>query len=93
MSIDNRGIKTYYFDKFLDTAVTAQEKDRMNTNASALEQQAIQAAKNQDWQSAITYNTQIVEMNPEDVGALIRLGVAYAQLGDNKEAKNSLTKF
>jgi tetratricopeptide (TPR) repeat protein len=65
---------------------------RMNTNVSVLEQQAIQAAKTQDWPSAIDYNTQIIEMNPEDVGGLIRLGVAYAQVGNIKEAKKLFTQ-
>ncbi len=64
----------------------------MNTNVSALEHQAIQAAKNQDWPSAIAYNGQIVEVNPEDSGALIRLGVAHAQVGNTKEAKKLFTQ-
>ncbi len=58
-------------------------------NAQVALQQAITAAKQQDWDAAVTYNQAILEINPHDVGAMNRLGVAYLQLGNTKEAKNS----
>ncbi len=59
---------------------------------SQLEEQAIQAAKNQDWQSAIRYNQNLIEENPEDIQAYIRLGVAQVQLSQVKEAKLAFTQ-
>ncbi len=60
-------------------------------NFSVLEQQAIQAAKTQNWQAAIDCNQQILDENPQNVSALIRLGVAYAQLDKLKEAKKAFS--
>lgn len=56
-------------------------------NAQIALTQAIAAAKDQNWQVAIDLNKQLLEQNPADLGALNRLGIAYAQLGDMKEAK------
>jgi tetratricopeptide (TPR) repeat protein len=59
-----------------------------NTSLSSqLEEQAIQAAKTQDWPSAINYNQQLIEENSENIQAYIRLGVAQVQLGQIEEAK------
>lgn len=52
-----------------------------------LQQQAIQAAKEQDWSKAVTLNGELLTVNPQDVGALNRLGVAYLQLGKMNQAK------
>jgi Flp pilus assembly protein TadD len=49
-----------------------------------LEVQAIQAAKTAQWSSAISLNQLILEQAPDDTGALNRLGVAHAQLFQNK---------
>jgi hypothetical protein len=59
------------------------------TVISALELQAIQAAKIHDWQGAITHNLAILDQQPHDIGALIRLGVAYSQIKENKKAEAS----
>lgn len=64
-----------------------------NTSLLAqLEEQAIQAAKNQDWKAAVDVNRQLIEENEEDIQAYIRLGVAQVQLGDVKDAKLSFTQ-
>lgn len=52
-------------------------------------QQAIAAAKRGDWTSAVTYNQQLLEIDPADTQALNRLGVAYLQLSDRAAAKQS----
>ncbi len=51
-----------------------------------LQLQAIDAAKKQNWETALTFNTQILEISPEDIGAWNRLGLAYIQLGKRKDA-------
>jgi hypothetical protein len=56
-------------------------------NVSTLELQAIQAAKNQDWQGAVDFNQQIINQEPENIGAFIRLGVAQVQMQQMKLAK------
>src|SRR5579859_89735 len=64
----------------------------MNTTLADLQLQAVQAAKNQNWDGAIEHNLAILADNPTDVGALTRLGVAYAQIGKLKEAKKAFTQ-
>lgn len=54
---------------------------------SVLSQEAITAAKNQDWQSALALNQAILEQEPHDVAALNRLGLALMQLKQIDEAK------
>jgi tetratricopeptide (TPR) repeat protein len=62
----------------------------MNTTLiTALEAQAITAAKTQNWDQAISANQQILEQDPQNVNALMRLGVAQVQLGDVKTAKKT----
>jgi tetratricopeptide (TPR) repeat protein len=61
-------------------------------NSQTALQQAITAAKNQNWKSAVDLNVAILSQNPSDVGALNRLGIAYLQLGNKSEAKNSFKK-
>jgi tetratricopeptide (TPR) repeat protein len=61
------------------------------TTLSALELQAVQAAKTQNWQAAIEANSAILDQSPQDIGALIRTGVAYAQLGKKTQAKDAFT--
>lgn len=63
----------------------------MNTQAY-LRQQAIEAAKNREWNEAITINSQILETHPTDAGALNRLGVAYLQTNEKAKAKESFQK-
>ncbi|MEN8253672.1 MAG: hypothetical protein ABFQ62_04845 [Patescibacteria group bacterium] len=54
-----------------------------------IQNQAIQAAKNQNWLKAIELNLQLLEENPKDISALNRLGVAYIQVGKKTKAKQS----
>lgn len=64
-----------------------------NTSLLAqLEEQAIQAAKNQNWEAAVNVNRQLIEENAEDIQAFIRLGVAQVQLGQVDDAKHSFTQ-
>jgi len=53
----------------------------------SLKQQAISAAKNNDWELVATLNEEIVANNPKDLQALNRLGVAYLQLNKIQKAK------
>lgn len=53
---------------------------------TVLQQHAIQAAKNQDWSTALDYNQQILELDPKDTGALNRCAMAYLQLENQKKA-------
>lgn len=54
---------------------------------SVLSQEAITAAKNQDWQAALELNQAILEQEPQDVAALNRIGLAFMQLKQIDEAK------
>ena len=63
----------------------------MNTQ-SLLRNQAIQAAKVRDWQSAIDINLQLLEQNQNDTGALNRLGLAYLQTDNKQKAKECFLK-
>ena len=51
-----------------------------------LESQAITAAKNNQWQQAISFNKEILDLQPDNLGALNRLGFAYIQLDDIPQA-------
>jgi len=55
----------------------------MNHRAT-LTQQAIQAAKKQDWASALTLNQELLNSDSKDLAAYNRLGVAYLQLNEKK---------
>lgn len=52
-----------------------------------LQQQAIKAAKNQDWDAVIEFNQQILELDAQDVGALNRLAMAHLQQSNLKQAQ------
>jgi len=54
-----------------------------------IQNQAIQAAKQQNWPNVIELNLQLLEENPKDVLALNRLGVAYIQIGQKTKAKQA----
>lgn len=56
---------------------------------AALVQEAIDAAKNQTWETAIELNTEILERNQDDIGALNRMGLAYLQLDKKTAAKEA----
>lgn len=53
---------------------------------SDLAQQAIQAAVSGDWKTAERLNSTILEQNPNDIDALLRLAHALSQLGKTREA-------
>ncbi|MFZ5376750.1 MAG: tetratricopeptide repeat protein [Patescibacteria group bacterium] len=56
---------------------------------SLLQKQAVQAAKNLSWQEAIGVNQEILEIEPNNIAALNRLGVAQMQLGETKQAEKT----
>lgn len=59
---------------------------------SKLRTQAISAAKNGDWQTAVDTNQQILSGDANDAHALNRLGLALLQLGKTKEAKETFKR-
>jgi tetratricopeptide (TPR) repeat protein len=63
----------------------------MNT-LSTLQLQAVNAAKTSDWDQAINFNEQILELNQKDLGALNRLGLAYLQVEKPTKAKQCFKK-
>lgn len=59
---------------------------------ATLEEQAIKAALNQNWQKAIEINKEIIKEKPQNVAALNRIGRAYWELGRIEEATKSYKK-
>ena len=57
-----------------------------------LENQAIQAALSETWEKAVEVNKRILEIQPQDVTALNRLGRAYFELGKLNEARKTYKK-
>ena len=57
------------------------------TDLTLLEQQAVDAAINAEWGTAIILNKKILHDNTEDIDACLRLGFAYLQSNDLKEAQ------
>lgn len=57
-----------------------------------LQLQAIQAAKSGDWEVAIAKNQELVELNPDDIGALNRLATSCLQVGKIDEARVALER-
>ncbi len=49
---------------------------------------AVKSALNGNWKEAIELNKSILEKNPSDLDAKIRLGRSFLQLGNYTEAKN-----
>ena len=56
-------------------------------NPVDLEKQAVKAAVASDWSLARDLNLQILEIEPQDVDAKVRLGKAYLELRDYAKAK------
>lgn len=54
----------------------------MQTNVAALEKKAIKYALKEDWDSAIQVNSEILEKDPQNLNAKVRLGRAYLQTKD-----------
>ncbi len=59
---------------------------------TALEEQAIKAALNQDWGKAIEINKKILEESPQNIPALNRLGRAYWEAGKIAQASQTYKK-
>ena len=56
---------------------------------ASLVQDAIAAAKEQDWEKAVEINEEILERDADDLGALNRLGLAYMQLGKPYKSRDA----
>ena len=59
----------------------------MSLTLSELQKLSIKAALNKNWQEAIDLNLQILNQDEANLDARLRLGVAYLQLEDFKNAK------
>jgi tetratricopeptide (TPR) repeat protein len=57
-----------------------------------LQLQAVKAAKKLDWNTAISLNQSIIDIDPNNLGALNRMGVAYLQNKKNGLAKRAFNK-
>lgn len=57
------------------------------TTILSLQNKAIAAAKNSDWETAQKLNQDILELEPGNIGALNRLAICDVQLGDLESAK------
>lgn len=54
-----------------------------------LEVNAIDSALKNDWNKAIEFNQKILQIDPNNIDALLRLGFSFLQRGDFKEAKKA----
>jgi len=61
-------------------------------NIKALEQRAINSALQAKWRDAVKINTEILDYEEENVRALTRLGLAYLQLKNFKDAEKLFKK-
>lgn len=57
-----------------------------------LEEQAVDAAINYRWDEAISINNELLEFDPENLGAYLRLGYIYLQSRKLSDAKKSYQK-
>lgn len=57
-----------------------------NDSTHDLQQEAIRAAVNKNWNEAISTNEKILEQIPDDIPTLNRIGIAYSMIGENKKA-------
>lgn len=64
----------------------------METNLNILEKKAIDAAIKNNWESALKLNLLILEKNPDNLNAKIRLGKAQIQNMQFKEAINTFNE-
>ncbi len=58
-----------------------------DTNILALQDSAIQAALSANWQEALKFNQEIIDLSPENVEAINRAARAQFELGDLKASK------
>jgi tetratricopeptide (TPR) repeat protein len=64
----------------------------MNLTLGELSKLAIKAAYNQNWEEAITINQQILSQDENNIDASLRIGLAYLQIQDYKNAKKFYAK-
>jgi len=64
----------------------------MNLTLGELSKLAIKAAYNQNWEEAITINQQILNQDENNIDASLRIGLAYLQTQDYKNAKKVYAK-
>lgn len=63
-----------------------------NDNSHDLQQNAIKAAIGKNWSEAITLNEQVLEITPDDLPTLNRLGIAHSMAKQNKKAIESFNR-
>lgn len=63
-----------------------------NDNVNDLQQEAIKTAIAKKWNEAIAINEKILELIPDDIPSLNRLGIAYSMNGESKKATTSFQK-
>ncbi len=61
-------------------------------DSDLIEEQAIDAAMNSDWNLAITLNKKIISTDKKNLAAYLRLGFAYIQKRNLNKAKKIYTK-
>jgi len=57
-----------------------------NDSTHDLQQEAIKAALNKNWNEAIALNEKILETLPNDIPTLNRIGICFSMIGENKTA-------
>ena len=65
------------------------DEERMIRLKQQRSKEAIDLAMQGKWQEAVTVNKEIIQDFPEDVDAYNRLGRAYMELGDYKQAREA----
>lgn len=63
-----------------------------NDNINDLQQESIKSAIAKKWNDAIALNEKILELTPDDLPTLNRLGIAYSMEGENKKSMASFEK-
>lgn len=62
------------------------------TNTVALDKKAVKAALNERWEDAIQINTEILELDPKNLKAKTRLGMAYLQTKEFSDAEKMFSE-
>ncbi|MEI6532223.1 MAG: tetratricopeptide repeat protein [Candidatus Roizmanbacteria bacterium] len=57
-----------------------------------LEQQAVDSAMNSNWEKAVELNLKLLEIDKKNIGGILRLGYAYLQTKQTKEAREYYNK-
>lgn len=69
--------------------ILGQASDIFMKKYATLVQEAISAAKNQDWEEAVEINTELLSRSENDLGAMNRLGLAYMHLKKPVKARQA----